>query len=67
MGPQAVQARLRRVAELADLDPARRLDAKIDYSVDAVSRRLRAQAMLRESCRKLGQRGGAGGAGGDTP
>ena len=53
MRPKAVEARLHRLASLSDLDPARRLDAKIGYSVEAVVGRLRTQSMLSAACRRL--------------
>ncbi len=53
----AVDARLRTMSRLADLDPDRRLDFKIDYSAAAVDARLRMVAMLRAGCLRLGQAG----------
>lgn len=61
--PEAVSARLRRVAELADLRPAERLSAKIDYSAESVSRRLRQVSQLRRLCLDLAQRPGDPGPG----
>lgn len=59
MGKEAVSARLREASALADLNPERRLDAKIDYSRQAVSRRLRQVEQLRRACQRLGAAGRA--------
>ena len=56
MSPEAVAARLRRVAELADLRTERRLDTKIDHSPEAVDRRLRTVSALRRLCLDLAAR-----------
>lgn len=49
MSPEAIGARLRRVAEL------RRPRTLVDMSPEAVSRRLRRVSELRTLCKKLGQ------------
>jgi len=54
MDPASIGARLAEVAALTDLDPARRLDAKIDYSPQGIARRLQQVADLRRLCLKLG-------------
>ena len=51
--PQAIEARLRAVAALADLRPEQRLRFKIDYSPQAVERRLRLVEELRRACLAL--------------
>ena len=51
--PSDVEARLRRVSELADLSAARRLDAKTDMRPEAIGRRLRQVASLRRLCLTL--------------
>jgi len=56
LDPEIVSRRLSRLAELADLRTAHRLDGKIDYSADAVTRRLRSQAALSALCRQLARR-----------
>ncbi len=50
LGAAEVTARLRRLAELSDLTASRRLDAKVDLSPAAVTRRLRTQSRLRDAC-----------------
>lgn len=52
--PAAVDARLRRVADLADLRTERRLAAKIDYTAEAIDRRLRKVSERRRLCLSLG-------------
>jgi hypothetical protein len=47
---EAVTARLRQVAALADLRVERRLACKLDYSPEAVTRRLRQVSELRRLC-----------------
>lgn len=54
MSAEAIEARLRRVAELSDLRPDRRLHGKIDYSPEGIERRLRQVEQARQLCRKLG-------------
>lgn len=56
MTPAAISSRLRKVAELADLSPHRRLDAKIDYSPAAITRRLTTVAHLHGICSTLARR-----------
>jgi hypothetical protein len=51
--PNDVEARLRGVAALADLNPARRLDAKTDMCPEAVERRLRKVSALRRLCLRV--------------
>jgi len=58
MSPSAVTARLRRASELSDLDPDRRLDAKINYSPEAVTARIREALELGRLCAALGRRRG---------
>jgi len=53
MSPAAITARLRRASELSDLDPARRLDAKLDMSAAGITRRLREASELLDLCRAL--------------
>jgi hypothetical protein len=53
MAPEAITARLRQVSELADLAPARRLDAKLDMSPGGITRRLREASELLDLCRAL--------------
>jgi hypothetical protein len=53
MSPEAITARLRRASELADLAPARRLDAKLDMSPAGITRRLREASELLDLCRAL--------------
>ena len=53
MSPEAITARLRRASELADLTPARRLDAKLDMSPAGITRRLREASDLLDLCRSL--------------
>lgn len=53
--PEAVSARLREVARQTDLRTNRRLEAKVDYAPDAVSRRLRLVEALRRACLRLGE------------
>jgi len=48
--PAEVTARLLRLAAVSDLTAARRLDAKVDLSPAAVTRRLRTQSRLRDAC-----------------
>lgn len=55
MSAEAISARLREVAAMADLRPERRLDAKIGYAPADISRRLREVEQLRRLCVKLGQ------------
>ncbi len=52
--PAALGARLGQVADATDLTAERRLDARIDYSEAAVTRRLRTVASLHRACRVLG-------------
>lgn len=59
LSPDAVGGRLRRVGDLADLSPARRLDAKTGLAPEAVGRRLRLVAQLSELCAKLAAAGRA--------
>jgi hypothetical protein len=54
MSPAAISARLRRSSELADLHPARRLEAKLDMSPAGITRRLREASELLDLCRTLG-------------
>jgi hypothetical protein len=53
LDPGAVSARLRRVAELADLSPRLRLDAKTGLTPEGIGRRLRMVAELSELCASL--------------
>jgi hypothetical protein len=53
--PGEVTRRLRRLAELADLRPERRLDAKVDRSAAAITLRLRRVSALRAFCVELGR------------
>lgn len=53
-GAVEVTARLRELSRLADLRADRRLDAKVDLSPAAVTRRLRRQSALRALCLRLG-------------
>lgn len=53
MSPEAISARLREVAAVADLRPERRLDAKIGYAPADISRRLREVAELNRLCESL--------------
>ena len=53
MSPEAITARLRRASDLADLSPARRLDAKLDMSAAGITRRLREASELLDLCRTL--------------
>ncbi|HUP21933.1 MAG TPA: hypothetical protein VNB06_03225 [Thermoanaerobaculia bacterium] len=53
-GAAEVTARLRELSRLADLRADRRLDAKLDLSPAAVTRRLRRQSALRALCLRLG-------------
>lgn len=55
--PHAVTRRLRRLGELADLRPDRRLATKVDMSPGAVTRRLRRVAALRRLCLACAQWG----------
>lgn len=50
LSPAAVSARLREVSRLSELDPARRLDAKLDLSPAGISRRLRQVSELNATC-----------------
>ncbi len=52
--PADVEARFRRVSALADLTTGRRLEAKTDMSPEAIARRLRQVAALRDLCVRLG-------------
>ena len=63
MPPEAVTARLREMSRLSDLSPDKRLAAKVDMSSEAVSRRLRLQSRLRETCLKWQRVGEANGLG----
>ncbi|MDD9947611.1 MAG: hypothetical protein OXU20_41605 [Myxococcales bacterium] len=54
MSAAAITHRLHLCSALSDLDPARRLDAKLDMSPAGITRRLREAAALLELCRKLG-------------
>ncbi len=56
MSPEAISARLRKAADLSDLDRDLRLHGKIDYSPEAVSSRLREVEQLRRLCLALGRR-----------
>lgn len=56
----AIAARVREVGRVSDLDPARRLDAKIGLSAAAIARRIRTVSELRALCLRLRQRGDAG-------
>ncbi|MBI4618073.1 MAG: hypothetical protein HY720_31005 [Planctomycetes bacterium] len=58
MTPTAVTRRLRELALLCDLSPARRLATKIDMSPAAVSRRLRKVSEMRDLRRWLAMAGG---------
>lgn len=51
--PDEVTERLKRAARLSRLDPATRLEAKIDMSPRAVTARLREVADLLTLCRQL--------------
>jgi len=51
--PEAIEARLRQVAELTDLHADRRLHPKIDYSPEAITRRLQQVEALRRACVEL--------------
>jgi hypothetical protein len=53
LSPAAISARLRRASELADLDPALRLEAKLDLSPAGITRRLREASDLLDLCRML--------------
>jgi hypothetical protein len=53
-GAAEVTGRLRELSRLADLRADRRLDAKLDMSPAAVTRRLRRQSALRALCLRLG-------------
>jgi hypothetical protein len=57
LDPAAVSRRLRRVSELADLAPARRLDAKTGLAPEGVGQRLRLVAELSELCVRLAAAG----------
>jgi hypothetical protein len=57
MDPKAVLARLELASSLADLRPEHRLDAKLDMSSAAVTRRLQIASELSELCRVLGDAG----------
>lgn len=54
MSPEAITERLQRASELADLAPARRLDAKLDMSPAGITRRLREASELLDLCQALG-------------
>jgi hypothetical protein len=56
MSPEAVTQRLREASERSDLTAGRRLATKIDMSAEAVTRRLRIQAALRDACLAWGRR-----------
>ena len=55
--PHAITARLRAASELANLDPARSLDAKIDLRPEAITTRLRLASELHELCAALSAAG----------
>ncbi len=55
MSPDAISARLRKLAKLSDVHKSRRLDTKIDMSPSAVSRRLRTVSSLTSLCLRLGR------------
>ncbi len=57
MTPSSISARLRRVSEMSELLPERRLDAKIDLSPHGVSSRLREVADLLSACLSLAKVG----------
>ena len=59
VSPDAVGERLRRMSALSNLATNRRLDTKIDMSAAAVTRRLKAQSMLRRACLRFAARGEA--------
>jgi hypothetical protein len=52
-----VSRRLRRTSALADLDPDRRLDAKIGLDAAQVTSRLRRASDLRDLCMRLARLG----------
>jgi hypothetical protein len=54
MDGAAVAGRIRRLGQLSDLTPERRLHAKIDMSGEAIARRIRSVAQSLRLCRKLG-------------
>ena len=51
--PDVILARLEAVARATDLHPEKRLHAKIDYSPEAIERRLRTVEALRRACLAL--------------
>lgn len=53
MSPVAITARLQQASDLADLAPARRLDAKLDMSPAGITSRLREASELLDLCRAL--------------
>lgn len=53
MSPKAIEHRLREVARLTNLDPARRIESKIDMSPRAIEHRLREASRLHQLCLKL--------------
>jgi len=55
MSSEAVTRRLHEVGERSDLAAARRLATKVDMSPEAVTRRLRLQASLRDACLAWGR------------
>ena len=59
LGPGAAELtrRLRRASALADLEPSRRLDAKLGLDTASVTARLRRASELRDLCARLAQVG----------
>jgi hypothetical protein len=55
MSPGAVTRRLQEVAALADLEPKRRFESKLDLTSAGITRRLRRVAELRRLCLALGR------------
>ena len=58
-GPGAAELtrRLRRASALADLEPSRRLDAKLGLDTASVTARLRRASELRDLCARLARVG----------
>ena len=53
MSAAAITRRLEEVGQLADLDPVRRLESKIDLRPEAITLRLRRVSELRRLCLAL--------------